>query len=354
MFEQKTFENILKDLLNRAPANVDKRQGSIIYDALAPSAAELAQAYIDLETITKLMFAHTSSGEYLTMIADEVGIKRHPAIKSKRKGLFYDTNSNPMDIPIGSRYSLGELNYIVAEKLAIGQFALECETAGVVGNQDFGALVPFENISGLGVAELADVLVPGEEMETDEALLKRYLLKTQEPITSGNPNHYKFWALEVPGVGDARVTEVWNGNGTVKVALITSEKRAVDQSIADDVAEHIETERPVGAKVTVVPATEIPINISANLQLATWADINEVKTLIEDGVRAYLRTLAFADPDKPPYVEPLVRYTRIANILLDIPPIVDYDTLLVNGQVSNIEISGDEVAVLGEVEVWPI
>ena len=48
MFEEKTYDNILDSLLSKVPADIDKREGSIIYDALAPVAAELTQAYINL------------------------------------------------------------------------------------------------------------------------------------------------------------------------------------------------------------------------------------------------------------------------------------------------------------------
>ncbi|WFR62582.1 hypothetical protein P9222_31210 [Paenibacillus amylolyticus] len=68
-----------------------------------------------------------------------------------------------------------------------------------------------------------------------------------------------------------------------------------------------------------------------------------MKTLIETGVTAYLKELAFADP--------LVRWTRIANVILDIPPVIDYSDLLVNGGMSNLEIAPGAVAVLGTVKV---
>ena len=53
MFEDYTFENLIKRMLARAPKEIDKREGSVIYDALAPAAAELAQMYIDLDVIRK-------------------------------------------------------------------------------------------------------------------------------------------------------------------------------------------------------------------------------------------------------------------------------------------------------------
>lgn len=51
MYEDMTFENIMDRCLARVPDSVDKREGSVIYDAIAPAAAELAIMYIELGTI---------------------------------------------------------------------------------------------------------------------------------------------------------------------------------------------------------------------------------------------------------------------------------------------------------------
>ena len=42
MYEEMTFEAILERMLNRIPDSLDKREGSVIYDAIAPAALEIA------------------------------------------------------------------------------------------------------------------------------------------------------------------------------------------------------------------------------------------------------------------------------------------------------------------------
>ena len=44
MFEENTYENILNRVLSRVDNSIDKREGSVIYSAVAPVCAELAQA----------------------------------------------------------------------------------------------------------------------------------------------------------------------------------------------------------------------------------------------------------------------------------------------------------------------
>ena len=50
-YEDITYEVILQRMLDKVSDNMDKREGSIIDDALAPAAVELQLMYIELDTI---------------------------------------------------------------------------------------------------------------------------------------------------------------------------------------------------------------------------------------------------------------------------------------------------------------
>lgn len=114
MYEDRTFEAILQEMLDLVPADIDKREGSIIYDALAPAAAKLAQMYAELATNINLFFAQTSSGEFLERRTGDYGVTRKPAAKAQRKGLFYDSQNVAFDIPIGSRFSIEGVNSVAS------------------------------------------------------------------------------------------------------------------------------------------------------------------------------------------------------------------------------------------------
>lgn len=351
MYEDQTFENILERMLDRVPDGIDKREGSIIYDALAPAAVELAQMYVELDLNANLRFPDTASGEYLDRSIAWSGVKRKMASKAQLRGVFYSGSGALLDIPISSRFSLGELNYVAVERLSAGNFRMECETAGSEGNRHFGALIPIEYISDLGRGELTELLLAGEDTEEDPVLYERYQEKVSRPITSGNRYQYELWAREITGVGRARAFPEWAGPGTVRVVLLDNEMRAPAAPVVEAVQQYIDPTQdgmgegaaPIGSVTTVVGATEIPINISVKVTLATGATLQDVQEQLELGAADYFRDLAFTDP--------LVRYTRIQGIILGIPPVIDYADLLVNGEEKNIEIGMDGVAVLGTVTV---
>lgn len=351
MVEEQTYEAILERMLDRIPDGMDKREGSIIYDALAPSAAELAQMYVELEYSMNLKFAATASGEFLDRSIAWSGLTRKQATKAQLLGQFLGSNGVPVDVAIGSRFSLDPLNYKVMTRLGAGQYVLECETSGKEGNRRFGSLLPLEYVEGLVKAELVELWVPGEDTESDEALYDRYREKISRPVTSGNRNQYELWAREKAGVGKAKAFPLWDGPGTVKVVLLDNEMRSPTPSVVESVQQHIdptmdgmgEGAAPVGSVVTVVGATEVPIHIEVQVTLLDGAGLDGVQEAIEQGVRQYLKDLAMSDP--------LVRYNRIANVILDIPSVIDYEVLTVNGGTDSIPIESEAVAVLGTVTV---
>lgn len=154
------FNNILRRMLDKVEDSIDKREGSIIYDALAPCAAELAQMYIVLKDNIDLVFVDTSTGEYLDKLCNQVGVERKQATKAIRKASFYNENDVLMNVEIGERFSLEDLTYKTIEKITEGEFKCECEMAGALGNKQSGILIPINYIQGLGKAVLEDVLIP--------------------------------------------------------------------------------------------------------------------------------------------------------------------------------------------------
>lgn len=74
MFEDKTAEVILADMLGRVGNEYDKREGSVIYNALAPIAYRLADMYAALDDALDETFPDTCSVDNLNRRARALGI----------------------------------------------------------------------------------------------------------------------------------------------------------------------------------------------------------------------------------------------------------------------------------------
>jgi len=110
-----------------------------------------------------------------------------------------------------------------------------------------------------------------------------------------------------------------------------------------EVTDHIEDVRPIGATVTVASATGVAINIAVTLTLAAGYTAEQVTGYIEANIIEYLKDIAF--------VETYVSYARIGSTILDTEGVLDYSGLTVNGGTANIAIADTEVAVLGAVTI---
>ncbi|MEF2964926.1 baseplate J/gp47 family protein [Paenibacillus sp. M1] len=355
MADSVTYEAILSRMLGRVPAAIDKRQGSVIYDALAPAAAELAQMYIELENNQTLSFADTATGEFLDRRTQEFGINREPATKARRKGLFFASGNVPLDIPAGARFSTKELTYTAVSKLAAGEWLLECETAGAAGNRDFGTLLPIDYVESLARAELSDVLVPGEDAETDDALRQRYMEVVNEQPFGGNIADYKQKLGAIDGVGGVKIFPAWNGGGTVKAAVITTDYASPSAALIAEVQTLIDPEEnggqgmgfaPIGHRVTIAGAEEVMVSVSAVVTLSNGTTIGQVRSDIEAAIGAYLLQLRQNWAAEASLV---VRVAQIESRMLTVPGVVDVSQTMLNGSAANLSLDSEQIPVIGEV-----
>lgn len=356
MFEDQTFETILTRMMNRVSNTLDKREGSIIYTALAPIAAELAQAYADLDVFMRLTFAQTADGEYLTRRAAEFGVNRRPATPARRQGLFYGAGDAPIDVPIGSRFGIDGLIYAVVSKVSTGIYVLECETAGTVGNQPFGALLPVEYIAGLARAELGTVLVPGEDEEDDESLRQRLYAAVNEPPFGGNVADYKQKIGVMEGVGGVKVFPVWQGGGTVKCTIIASDWSSPAPTLVSEVQEAIDPTpqgegyglAPIGHTVTIAGVQSVTINVETTVTLADGVTVGQVQGPIEEVIETYLLSLR---KDWASQSQLVVRISQIESAILTVPGVIDVTGTTLNGSAANVTLDAEEIPVLGTVTI---
>ncbi|MFC6334286.1 baseplate J/gp47 family protein [Paenibacillus septentrionalis] len=355
MYEHMTYEAILERMLNRVSNSIDKREGSVIYDALAPAAAELAQMYIELDINYNLSFADTASGEYLTRRAAEFGVNRSVATAAVRQGLFYNASHALMDVPIGTRYAIADLTYTVTERISNGVYRLTCESTGTVGNEQYGALLPIDFVANLARAELSEVLVPGEDEESDESLRQRLYDTVNEPAFGGNVADYKNKVNAIAGIGATKVYPAWQGGGTVKCTVISSDWSIPSSALIHEAQTIIDPSinsaqgiglAPIGHVVTIAGVAGQAINVETTLTLSGDVTIEQVKADIEASIEDYLLQLR---KDWANQQQLIVRIAQIDARLLTVTSVEDVTDTKINGSPTNLTLGTDEVPLLGTV-----
>ena len=337
MYEAREQEDILAELQSESETSATKIEGTFEYDMLASNSIEFAKTEVELEQLYKACFADTSWGEYLTMIAEQYGVLRRAATKAT--GTITLTGKGI--VPTGSLFTTAAgTKFQTLEYRNVNGTAdvpVEAVNAGEAGDvkENTITVIPM-SIPGITAVTNAEATSGGYDEEDDEDLLKRYLEKVRLPATSGNKYEYYEWAKSVSGVGDARVQSLWNGPGTVKVIIVDANMQVASASLIQSVADYIETVRPIGATVTVVSPTPIPVTITAKISgtLDKEQFLKDVNAYIA-GKGMDLRSLSYA---------------RCIDILLNQTTVADCADVRLNGK-ELIECSADEMIRAEEVEV---
>lgn len=349
MYEKMTYEIILKRMLDRIPTNVDKREGSVIYDAVAPAAMEVMGMYLELERLLTETFGDTASRKYLIKRAAERGLSPTKATHAILKGEFN------MDIAIGSRFSCSDLNYAAIEKITDGTYKMQCEASGEAGNKNLGKLIPIEYIEGLETAQLTEVLIPGEDEEDTEVFRERYFSSFSTQAFGGNQIDYIQKVKALSGVGGVKVYPVWNGGGTVKLVIIDSSFAVPSDTLVNQVQTAIDPTQnqgmgagiaPIGHVVTVVGCGKTAVNIQTDITFQEGWNWEAIKPYAEKVIDEYFKELA-KEWDSSDNL--IIRISQIEIRLLNLTGVLDIANTILNGKGENLLIEADNIPIKGEI-----
>lgn len=351
MYENITYESILQRMLDRIPDDMDKREGAVIYDALAPAAVELQLMYIELDTILRDTFASTTTDrDCMVLRAAERGITPGDASAALVKGTMTPASVN---VPVGSRFSCGLLNYIVTEKIKAGEYQLQCETSGSEANGNIGQLIPINYISGLETAQITELLVPGEDEEGLESIRKRYLASFDAEAFGGNKADYIQKCDAIQGVGPVRVTPAWNGGGTVKLTILDSEYHAASSTLLEKVQKTFDPNRdgmgdglaPIGHVVTVETAEAVEVQVAAILSFKKGYDFDTLQESLKAEIDEYLSELRRSWGE----TIPVVRISQVESRILSVEGILDVTGTKLNGQEKNLSLTQYQIPTMGGI-----
>ena len=347
-----TYQSILAQMLAQVPAQYDQREGSIIQTALGPAGYALEEAYMVLSQIQANGFIQTAVGSSLDDLAVLGNITRYPASAAVRLGVF---NAS---VPIGARFSTvngaDSINFIVTATTTGSTegdyyYQLTAETPGTIGNSYTGPILPITYIPGLTSAQITDILIPGDDTETDDALRARLIEALTNKPFAGNIAAYRQDVLAIDGVGAVQVYPTWNGGGTVKLSVLGADWAPASSQLIQTVQNAIDPPpnqglgyglAPIGAQVTVVAPTAVTVNISATLTLESGYSISQVQSGVETAVSTYLQSVcqAWGDLDSSglPNYAASVYLSRVTAAMLGVAGVVNATNVELNGSSADI------------------
>lgn len=362
MFEDRTTENLKKEALAEISPElgISTMAGSYADAVVGPLAQAVSRLYQALPAVLSMLFIDPASGPFIDLVArDYHSLTRRAGTRARCSITL--TGKEGTLIPAGTvfltaaglRFILLEPVTIPASWSAVG--TLEAVQEGAAYNIPQGAIDRmFVNLSGLDSYENTQG-EGGTDMESDEALYGRVDDARKRPATSGNGWDYRRWALEVEGVGEVKIVELWDGPGTVGLTVADSSFQAPSEEIVQAVLDHVLVNKPVGAAPTVTAAREMGITVRARvITLGTTAEAvreeleKRLREQFKSMVQTKYRTICYGPEEDKPYT---LAYNRVLALLLSIDGVDTFTSLSVNDGKADIIIPADSIPVLKELYV---
>lgn len=358
MYENKTYEVIMQQALNSVPDNIDKREGSVIFNALAPFAAEMAKMYIELDYLLAIGFLATTWEDFLDLKAKEYGLTRYDGKKAVRVGIFTNNSNLLMDIPIGTRFSIEEINYVAIEKMSLGTYKMECEVIGSIGNSYFGRLFPINTVNNLKLAMLDRVVEAGVPVENDEAFRERIIKYVKFKPYSGNRADYKRLIDEYGGFSGVKFERRMGEEENVYVHVLdrnyntpTDEEILALQEYLNPKANNGNGMGQVGIdhKTIVKKGEEQVVDIEINVSVLDGYSIGMLKNQILLAIDQYFLEVKKGYLDLEDQL--IIKIAFLESKILEVVGIVDIQNTKLNGSFSNFICGFYNIPKIGEVTI---
>lgn len=361
-----TYEYFMNEALGYVPQDIDIREGSIMFDALAPACYQLADLAMELKNVMLETFVTTATGGYLDLRAEEAGVRRILATQAVAKVKVVDANGEPYVLDLGTRFSsIGDdpVYYKITALTDIaGTYLMTADVAGSTGNEYVGTILPIDNLNNFGQAEITEISIPARDDETDESLRSRVIAEKGIGAFGGNVEDYIRMANEVDGVGAVQVYPTWQGGGTVLLSILNNEFKKPAQTLVDLVQQIIDPDKtgaglglaPIGHKVTVKAPEEKLLSISFYLTTDPGIDSESVMVAINVAVEKYFDSTRrrWAERREGGYTTWIYR-SQITSAILSVEGVANVNNVKIGNQDEDIQMILDntkqEIPILKEV-----
>lgn len=353
---------VLQRMRESLKNDANRMEGGFCMDNLQAVAEEISRLdTMEVMPIPDRVLLDTAEGEFLDRKALDYNEIRNPATAATGTLLF--TGDVGAAIPQGTGALYGALVFETTTPARIGadgtcQVGAKCQETGPAGNAPAGAIAALQaSVDGVKSVTNPQPFGGGTGAESDDSFRQRIFDKIRRPITSGNRNHFIYWAKQVSGVGGAKClgAEVC-GAGKVKVIVLSDQYKAPDRVVLENVKAHIQEERQIGADVTVAGAAPKAAHIVVEVQAAPGYNIADIRQNAIAVLQAYVDSVNREDFDQAPARgdegrESTISYYRIGDLIFGVEGVADIVSYTLNGGLVSLSCGYGEYFALEEVDI---
>lgn len=369
-YTSRNYDYWLDKMLDNVPDDIDQRDGSIVFDALAPAAMAMAQQSLTMANIIRQSYIKTAQGEFLDYRAAEHGTARYVATQTEVKAKFLDSDGNAINnVQIGDQFaSIGEtpIFYTVQKINEDLTGELTADDPGTTANSYIGQILPVTSNDSLSWAEITEIVAPARDEETDDHLRDRLLKADDWVAYGGNVADYLSMLSKISEVGTGQIYPVWAGPGTVKLVILNNDLMPASADLVKKVKNIIDPEdrealgyglAPIDHQVTVVAPSILTVDVASTVTIDSKQNADTVKAKIKEAVENYFELLRQSwntvDPKTGRGYSQTVYRSKILSQMMSVEGVINASVPVLNGIDGDIALTFNnqtsELPILGEV-----
>lgn len=308
MISKPTYDELYNRMWNRvsqATGLTNNTESGIASNILKVFVQEMLGLWDELEAVDSSGNLSTAYGSYLDNIGNFFGVARLTASAASTLGnassvRFTNNSMSAVTVPNGTRVwpsSNPRLAYSTVFSVTVqpGAYALVDIIANGLGTDyNVGSGVIDSSSLGLQTVTVTNDLpiTTGTDLESDEnyrARIKEELYRREGPNTQA----LHAALLQVPGVRDVLIMNLYRGTGTVDI-LIYGYDREVPQSVINDCQTVLDLTVAAGVSAIAKAPKSIYVDVEIKLKLKATTSLN-VNNLVSASVRGYIDNLPIED-----------------------------------------------------------
>lgn len=353
MYENKTVENILADMLSQFGPDVRTDEGSLAWNACAKMADALETYYEELESIRTNITPDTMDLQHLILYAPQVGLTYREATPAIVRGVFSQA------IERGTQFYCGDYTYTCGTLIpdTTYNYYLTCDQEGAEANTNTGTLVPIDYIEDYVGGSITEILQLGTDDEDEEVFRDRILDSFGAKAFGGNKADYTNFIDALDDVGackpkrraaDSPWINIWILDDTLGIpsaSVVAEVQDAVDPTVSSGEGDGM---APICHHVQILAAVGTTVNVSATITLDTGYTVTAVKDSVKAAINEYLYTLRQSWEDNA-LTSIVVRIAQIESRILSVEGVLDVANTAINSSASNLTLTYEKVPIMGEV-----
>ena len=351
MYEDMTYETIMREMMEDMPDDVDTSEGSLIFNACAKQAVRLEEAYLLLSGLEQNMYADTADLEHLMRNGNERGVYINEATYAEFTAQFNCA------VPEGSRWNYDEYNYTVFNVISEEEhtYRIGCDSPGSEPNRMLGDLEPIEFVDGFEWGRILKCTLEATDQEEVESYRARILNTYNYRGFAGNREYYKSRIKEMSGVYGCKLNRVSAPEDKISITIIGSDYRTPSSDVINTVQTKVDPVAnsgdgvgiaPIGHRVIISGVGETEVNIKTKITYDSGYSYEDLKSYITKAVDNYLLELRKKWEDSNAIV---VRILQIESAIVQIDGVIDVAGTTINDSEQNLQITNGTVPVRGDI-----